>query len=157
MTVWLHSENCEGDAPVRVPHEGGAPRLREALRDLAGSAAQRVLSRAVYAEEYAESLRECMGGAPTGQLEAMLFAHEKHVHASRAHPATALAVEVARALRDEAAAHAAAHEGLTVGRGAVGKGEPCESFAKAACMVEQIEASLQALGAQAVRLRLRLL
>lgn len=102
LTFWLHSHHCEGDVPVRLPRAGDESEFRQALALLGKSAAQRVLSRAVYAEAYAASLRECMADAPPGQLAAMLHAHDRHVQASRAHAPTAAAIHLAVQMRMEA-------------------------------------------------------
>jgi hypothetical protein len=118
LTFWLHSQHCEGDVPVRLPRGDGEPELRQALAFLGRSAAQRVLSRAVYADAYAASLRQCMADAPAGQLNAMLRAHQGHVHETRAHPATAAAVHLAGRMRAEAERAPAAKE-----RGAAAVGE----------------------------------
>jgi hypothetical protein len=104
LTFWLHSQHCEGDPPVRLPSAGGDAGVRRALFSLGKSAAQRVLSRAVYADAYAASLRECMADAPAGQLEAMLRAHDRHVRESRENAATAAAMHVAGQMRAEAEA-----------------------------------------------------
>ena len=90
FTLWIDGTAVNDDASV------GLSAAQLALDDasvaaLCGSARQRAVSRAVYAEEYEVSLRECMGGAE-GAAE-MVAAHLAHVAQQRAHPQLAPFVE----------------------------------------------------------------
>ena len=71
FTIWIDADGTNADDDVFLrPHHLELQPL--ALAELmAGSALQRVVSRAVYSEEYAESLKECMG---VSQLEPSLQA-----------------------------------------------------------------------------------
>lgn len=64
---------------------------------LRGSAQQRAVSRAVYAEEYAASLDACMRGAE-GHAQ-MLAAHAAHLDAVAANAPLARLVDALRALK----------------------------------------------------------
>jgi len=64
FTIWLDGGGVNSDDDVTLRLGGAALQdLRGTARALAASPAQRSLSRAVYEEEYEESLRECMEGA----------------------------------------------------------------------------------------------
>ncbi|EKU22577.1 hypothetical protein NGA_0443900 [Nannochloropsis gaditana CCMP526] len=67
-------------------------------RKLRFSPSQRLVSRAVYAEEYQKSLRECMAGDTPGAKE-MLAAHDDHVQAVKQNPAMQALVETLRKLK----------------------------------------------------------
>ena len=69
--------------------------------DLQLSAAQRLLSRAVYDEEYAASIADCFALAPR-HSEALLSSHAQHVKASLANAAFAKLAGAARALKPAA-------------------------------------------------------
>lgn len=75
VTTWFDGSACnsEADVKMRLPATAlkDVPATAALLR---GSACQRSISRAVYAEEYEESMRACMRGA-SGE-EQLLAAHE---------------------------------------------------------------------------------
>lgn len=83
FTVWI-----DGDAvndPASVGLSAAHLKLDEAsIASLQASPRQRAVSRAVYAEEYDASLRECMAGGE-GATE-MLAAHVEHVAQQMLHP-----------------------------------------------------------------------
>ncbi|CAK0853597.1 unnamed protein product [Prorocentrum cordatum] len=83
FTVWVDGEavNGSGDCGLTARHLAAEPGALEAF---ARSPVQRAVSRAVYAEEYEASLRECMERRP-GELEEMLQEHRRHVAQQRAH------------------------------------------------------------------------
>ena len=87
--------------------------------------AQRVLSRAVYAEEYAASIRECFVETPA-QQQAMLASHDAMISAGMANAAFARMVEAARARKppppppEEEDASAAPPQGRLAGGAADG-------------------------------------
>lgn len=72
FTVWIDGTNTNSAASLRLdPRASPCAALRM-------DPAQRILSRAVYAEEYAESIRECFRATPE-QMAAVLESHERHV------------------------------------------------------------------------------
>lgn len=98
VTTWVDGEgtNLPEDTQLRLPPS--------AMQDIHGTAAslraaacQRSLSRAVYKEEYEESLRECMAGAPG--LEEMLDAHTLHVEGVARNAPLQRLVDALRALK----------------------------------------------------------
>jgi len=101
LTIWLDgtAANAPGDATLRLDlgrlaTAAGAAAVAGELRR---GPAQRLVSRGVYAEEYAASLAECMaGGDPRGRaaLEAL---HRAHL--ARQSPALVALVEALRAVR----------------------------------------------------------
>ena len=80
MTTWFDglAVNAPGDVNLSLPPSALAdmPSTTAALR---ATGLQRSVSRAVYAEEYDSSLRECMQGTGGGVLEGMTQAHEQHL------------------------------------------------------------------------------
>merc|ERR1712129_50406 len=93
---WLESSavNRDADCNLTAKHLSMEPENIERLRC---SPVQRALSRVVYAEEYEESLRDCMAEAP-GSAE-MLQDHRVHVQQQRRHPQLGPLVEALRALK----------------------------------------------------------
>jgi|APGre2960657423_1045063.scaffolds.fasta_scaffold61876_1 hypothetical protein len=98
VTTWLDG------ALVNAPEDVGLSLPPSALADVPATAArlrasptQRALSRAVYAEEYESSLRECMQGQP-GQAE-MLAAHALHLRSVHLNAPLAKLVDALRLLR----------------------------------------------------------
>lgn len=94
LTVWV--DGAETNAPssmsIRTPASGVTSAF---CADLGPS--HRILSRAVYAEEYAESMGACMGeGAALAQ---MLAAHKAHLEQSAASAPLAKLVALARELK----------------------------------------------------------
>ena len=94
FTVWVDGEGTNQDQLI-VPR--GSTHA-EVCAGLTRSGAQRLLSRAVYAEEYARSLTACMTGEP--ELHELLASHEQHVAACVA-PTSKMAplVHAARSLK----------------------------------------------------------
>jgi hypothetical protein len=80
MTTWFDglAVNAPGDVNLSLPPSAltDMPATAAALR---ATGRQRSVSRAVYAEEYDASLRECMQGTGGGVLEGMTQAHEQHL------------------------------------------------------------------------------
>ncbi|CAK4402159.1 unnamed protein product [Aphanomyces euteiches] len=81
LTVWIDGENVNTDADSQL--NIAASDLNENwdgfIAKLAKSPVQRLVSRGVYAEEYLESLTQCMEqGAPQGFAD-MLHSHETHL------------------------------------------------------------------------------
>lgn len=92
----------EGEEAAFDPAGGQPPALPPAARHLRASPLQRQLSRAVYAEAYEASLRECMAPPQDGSgdgnlgLRGMLMAHAKMVEGAMAHPLLGPFVSAAR-------------------------------------------------------------
>jgi hypothetical protein len=110
LTVWL-----DGDftAPDGSSTNASVLELNasEAMRDVAATAAtlrqsneQRALSRAVYADEYEQSLVECMSNAPRG-MEEMLEAHYEHCRAVKKQPGLKALVDALREHRRQVEAN----------------------------------------------------
>ncbi|KAJ9454862.1 hypothetical protein DIPPA_13760 [Diplonema papillatum] len=75
FTLWVEAPWVNADEDLLLRSKHLAPAFRDALRK---SPLQRVLSRAVYEEEYAESLRQCFGAASTaGRVSLQL--HQAHL------------------------------------------------------------------------------
>ena len=97
------SEGASHDVHFSPTHAGAGVRRHGGLQPpgprlaLALEPAQRVLSRAVYADEYAASIRECFEETPPQQA-AVLASHEAHVAAQMANAAVARLVGSARAV-----------------------------------------------------------
>ena len=115
FTIWLDSNSPPSDANLRVPKGLGPDELVRGhigAAQLGLSAAQRVLSRHVYAEEYASSLVDCYACAdvagPSAELppmaRAMLRSHEAHVAAAAGSAVLAPLVAAARAAKPPPAA-----------------------------------------------------
>ena len=117
FTVWLDGEGCNRpqDLTLQLP--------ASALSDVRGTAAllrdspaQRVLSRAVYSEEYLLGLEQCLLGCdvtPQGVRELheqMVAEHEARLAQLRASPGVARIVDALRKFRDDEARAAAATE-----------------------------------------------
>ncbi|KAM3569077.1 hypothetical protein VYU27_008821 [Nannochloropsis oceanica] len=100
LTVWLDGTegvNSDQDLQLRFsPAEAADPLLL--ARKLRLSPSQRVLSRAVYAEEYEESLKDCMAGGTPGARQ-MLAAHAAHLEAVKRNPSLAAVVEKMREVK----------------------------------------------------------
>ena len=92
FTIWLDGASTNGPAALRL--DARKPCDEALLLD----PAQRLLSRAVYSEEYAESIRDCFATTP-GQRDAVLAAHERHVASMMANQAFARLVTHARVLK----------------------------------------------------------
>lgn len=106
VTVWIDGNftNADGTSTNTEVLELNAS---EAMRDIAATAAslrasnaQRALSRAVYADEYEQSLVECMSSAPQA-LEEMLEAHYDHCRAVKKQPGLKALVDALREHRLE--------------------------------------------------------
>eukprot|EP00747_Dinoflagellata_sp_TGD_P074612 gnl/TRDRNA2_/TRDRNA2_158386_c0_seq2.p1 gnl/TRDRNA2_/TRDRNA2_158386_c0~~gnl/TRDRNA2_/TRDRNA2_158386_c0_seq2.p1 ORF type:complete len:128 (+),score=20.44 gnl/TRDRNA2_/TRDRNA2_158386_c0_seq2:145-528(+) len=97
FTIWLDgtSTNSDADCNLKAKHLSRDP---ESIAHLCRSPVQRALSRAVYAEEYEESLRACMQDS-TGGAE-MLAEHRAHVKQNLAHPQLGPFVEHLRSQRE---------------------------------------------------------
>lgn len=99
FTIWLDSDatNSPDECNLKAKHLSREP---ESIELLKRSPVQRALSRAVYAEAYEMSLRECMGEAP-GAAE-MVAEHQKHIESNMAHPQLGPFVTYLRGLRADA-------------------------------------------------------
>ena len=97
FTIWVDGERTNEDKLV-LP-KSRSP--REVCAELGRSGAQRLLSRAVYADEYEESLAACM--ASTAELGPMVEQHRAHVAACDASGSLAKLVHAARELKGEIA------------------------------------------------------
>lgn len=99
FSIWLDgaATNRDEDCNLTSRHLSTAPEAVELLRR---SPVQRSLSRALYAEEYEASLRECMAEGP-GCAE-MLQAHAAHVRQQMSHPALGPFLEHLRSLKPRA-------------------------------------------------------
>ena len=93
FTVWIDGADSNGPGSLSLVAKG---RAEDTCLGLAASPAQRVLSRAVYAEAYAQSLEDCLRG--THALGPMLASHDAHVAASAANAPLARLVDAARGL-----------------------------------------------------------
>lgn len=129
-TVWLDGLHTNGAGSLSLRFDPSAHDADALCRELTSQPAQRVLSRAVYDEEYAASrrvcserdgltliltltlsltryaasLRACLERDAPQQLGPMLAAHTQHVRASGANQAMATLVKHARALKHKAGA-----------------------------------------------------
>lgn len=87
LTIWLDAReghvNTQKDTVLRMsPDETSGTGWLKFCERLAGSPLQRLVSRGVYAEEYRESLEECMKGEEAAEgLSAMILAHESALEA----------------------------------------------------------------------------
>ena len=91
--MWIDGADSNGPGSLSLVAKG---RAEDTCLGLAASPAQRVLSRAVYAEAYAQSLEDCLRG--THALGPMLASHDAHVAASAANAPLARLVDAARGL-----------------------------------------------------------
>ena len=89
FTIWLDGEGTNDPASLRLDARVSPWEMR--LLD----PATRLLSRAVYAEAYAASIRECFADQPE-QCADMLASHDAHVAQSMANPALARLVNGTR-------------------------------------------------------------
>lgn len=80
---------------IRLPPQLDASSLTETVAGLGPS--QRVISRAVYAEEYASSLRECMQGSPG--CEEMVRSHDDHCVKTTTNAALSMLINIARDMK----------------------------------------------------------
>ncbi|KAF0697871.1 Aste57867_11454 [Aphanomyces stellatus] len=80
LTVWIDGDevNTDGDTQLSLTASDLAENWDSFVAKLARSPVQRLLSRGVYAEEYLESLTQCMEEAPDGYME-MVHSHETHL------------------------------------------------------------------------------
>ncbi|KDO27947.1 hypothetical protein SPRG_07223 [Saprolegnia parasitica CBS 223.65] len=80
LTIWLDSTvvNTPQDAQLSLTASDLTTGWDAFVRKLAKSPVQRLLSRGVYAEEYLESLTQCMGLADDGFSD-MVASHEAHL------------------------------------------------------------------------------
>ena len=101
FTIWLDGEGTNAPASLRLDCRV-APTSLHVL-----DPSTRQLSRAVYAEEYAASIRETFADSPD-QGALVLASHEDHVASSMANPAFAQLVQAARAAIWETTQHAKA-------------------------------------------------
>lgn len=108
FTCWVDgATNGQDDVNLKAKHldllDTSGPRAAALL--LRASPLQRVLSRAVYAEEYETSLRECMSepagvcGPALVASRAVLAEHAAHVRALRSNPRLAAFIDALRDLR----------------------------------------------------------
>jgi hypothetical protein len=111
FTVWIDGEAVNGPDQVNLKakhidlsaksttHNTAIEKVHERAAFLAKSPLQRVLSRALYANEYEASLRECMlepqgvGPLEVQAANAMLVEHAARVKALRANPALAAFID----------------------------------------------------------------
>ena len=93
FTIWLDGEGTNDKAALQL--DARKPCDGALLLD----PAQRLLSRAVYSEEYEASIRECFQRAPAEQREAVLRSHTSHVEGQMANAAFARLASAARALK----------------------------------------------------------
>ena len=96
FTIWMDAIPSATNRPEHLRLD--VRTVRDPAADLRLHAAQRLLSRAVYDEEYARSLSDCFEGAPAVG-KALLAAHSKHVHVSRSNAAFSRLADQARALK----------------------------------------------------------
>jgi len=102
FTIWIDGSqtNTDDDVLLKAKHidasEQGFMQSVEALRR---SPLQRVLSRSIYAEEYEQSLRECMKDSDGGDV--MISAHRLHLRAASANPRLQAFVDRCRQYRQE--------------------------------------------------------
>lgn len=95
FTIWLDGEGTNQKSHLQLDARsvpGDSLRLHPA---------QRLLSRAVYAEEYAASIQECFLATPE-QSAAVLQSHETHVASQMAGAAFSKLVEAARGMKPHA-------------------------------------------------------
>ncbi|CAM9390832.1 unnamed protein product [Phaeothamnion confervicola] len=116
LTVWLDAPPGAGPGGVNRPEDAALRVSKEILEDwpawcnsLRRSPAQRLLARAVYAEEFEASLRECMAsggaegeedGAAAAGHDEMLAAHRAQVAAAARQPVTAALVRRLRETKE---------------------------------------------------------
>ena len=94
FTIWLDGLDTNSEEAQRLDaRKPCGPNLRL-------DPAQRLLSRAVYAEEYASSIEECFAQTPA-QMAEVLKSHHAHVNAQMANPAFARLVATAKTLKAE--------------------------------------------------------
>lgn len=96
FTIWLDSStvNSDADCNLTARHLSTEPAV---IEQLCRSPVQRAVSRAVYAKEYEESLRECLDGAP-GSAQ-VLEEHRAHVASQCAHPQLGPFIQALRAMK----------------------------------------------------------
>lgn len=104
LTIWLDGKcvNSDSDCNLTARHLTDSA---EVLESFSGSPVQRSVSRAVYAEAYERSLRECMTGAPG--FEEMLKEHQLQIEKQQTHPQLGPFLERLRALTFKAAGETA--------------------------------------------------
>ena len=100
FTIWMDAIPSATNRPEHLRLD--VRTVRDPAADLRLHAAQRLLSRAVYDEEYARSLSDCFEGTPAVG-KALLAAHSKHVHVSRSNAAFSRLADQARALKQATA------------------------------------------------------
>lgn len=127
FTIWLDGEGTNTPASLRLDSRV-APTSLDAL-----DPCTRQLTRAVYADEYAASIRDTFAASPE-QGALILASHEQHVASSMANPAFAKLVHAARAaIRErevQAHEHAAAQPPAPPAEArALGQGAPCDEAA----------------------------
>ena len=105
FTIWLDGEGTNDPASLRLDARVSPWEMR--LLD----PATRLLSRAVYAEAYAASIRECFADQPE-QCADMLASHDAHVAQSMANPALARLVNGTREKLRELDHHPASSQPL---------------------------------------------
>jgi len=98
FTIWLDGKavNKDEDCNLLAKHLSTDGK---AVACFSRSPVQRAVSRSVYAEEYEQSLRDCMHG--THGMSDMLEEHWKHVQAQLVHPKLAPFIAALRALKHE--------------------------------------------------------
>ncbi len=84
MTIWIDSAGVNGAEDMKIAVRPGESVEQEAAR-LAGSPAQRILSRAVYTELYERTLRDCLAGSDDAALvDEVVRVHAEAVSRMRA-------------------------------------------------------------------------
>lgn len=107
LTFWIDGEdtNSPENTNLRLTASilDNPQALVEAIQMLCDTPLQRSVSRAVYADEYEQSLRECMHGEGSGVAEAlahMLLSHRQHLQAFKANPPLLKLVNVLKRERE---------------------------------------------------------
>lgn len=103
FSLWLEGRATNSDADCNLTSKHLSMDSDDVNR-FCLSPVQRAVSRAVYAEEYEESLRDCMAEAP-GSAE-MLQEHWVHVQRQQTHPQLGPLVKALRALKPPRDGHA---------------------------------------------------
>ena len=88
--------NAEEEVNLKLKHLDASS---EGIKRIMSTPLQRVLSRAVYAEEYEASIQECMQGSKGGQY--MTLVHRMHVKALQKNPALSKFVQQLREIKEE--------------------------------------------------------
>ena len=101
FTIWLDGldTNTNDDVLLKAKHidHSSEQAFEQSIQLLRSSPLQRVLSRAIYAEEYEESLWQCMGDSEGGR--AMVHSHHSHLRAIAANAPLQSFVDRCRAYR----------------------------------------------------------